>query len=62
MPDLKTAIILVGIVLGCCVLLAAGAFVGKRVMVNNLLTFTGVVALIAIILYVIYAAWFLLTR
>ena len=61
MPTLKDAIIVLVIVLGCCVFISLGAFLGKHLTLRRLAQISGIVALIAIILYVVYVAWLLFT-
>ncbi len=62
MLDLKTAIMILGIVLASCALLALGGYFGKKVEVFRVVIFCGIVALVAIIAFVIYSAVFLLTK
>ncbi len=59
MPTLKDAVIVLGIVLGCCVFVSLGAFLGKQLTLGRLAQISGIIALIAIILYVVYVAWVL---
>lgn len=61
MPDLKSAVSILGIIIFCCILLSLGAFWGKKVTVSKLVKAVGIVALVAIVVYVIYVAIFLLT-
>ena len=61
MPGLDTAVILLGLILGCCLMLSAGAYYAKKATFDSLLKSVGIIALIAIILYVIYVAWYTLT-
>ncbi len=56
MPDLKTAITLVEIVVGVAVAILIGDFLGNRVGRARLAIAMGVIALIAIVAFVIYAA------
>ncbi len=56
MPDLKTAITLVEIVVGVAVAILIGDFLGNRVGRVRLAIAMGVIALIAIVAFVIYAA------
>ncbi len=60
MPDLISAVSILGIVIFCCILLSLGAFWGKKITVPKLAKGVGIVALVAIVLYVIYVAVFLL--
>ena len=61
MPTLKEAILVLVIVLGCCIFIALGAFLGKQLTLMKLAQICGIVSLIAIVLYVIYVAWVLFT-
>jgi hypothetical protein len=62
MPNAQMlAIILFGI-LGFCGFLALGAFVGKQTSPGKLVTFAGVVALIAVVLYAMYAAYYFIVK
>jgi hypothetical protein len=56
MPDLRTAITLVEIVVGVAVAIYIGDFLGNRVGRARLAIAMGVIALIAIVAFVIYAA------
>lgn len=49
-------------VLGFCILLALGAFVGKRTSPGKVVTFAGVIALIAVVAYAVYAAYYFITK
>lgn len=62
MPILKDAVIVLGIILGSCAFIALGAFLGKTLTLGKLVQTTGIIALSAIILYVIYISWMLLTK
>lgn len=61
MPDLKAAVDVLGVVIACCILVSLGAFLGKRMSLGKLLKYLGIGALALIVIYVIYAAIFLLT-
>ena len=62
MPNAQMlAMILFGI-LGVCVLLALGAFIGKKTAPGKLVTFAGVIALVAVVVYAIYAAYYFITQ
>lgn len=62
MTDLKIAVIILGIVVGCCLLLIFGGYFGKKLEVFRVVIGTGIVALIAIIIFAVYSAWYLLTH
>jgi hypothetical protein len=61
MPGLNIAVTILGVTLGCCLLLLLGAFYAKRTNLDSLLKSMGIIAIITIILYVIYVAWYTLT-
>ncbi|MBM4446513.1 MAG: hypothetical protein FJ023_04065 [Chloroflexi bacterium] len=56
MIDLKTAITVVGIVVGIAVVILIGDILGSRVGRARLAIVMGVISLIAIVAFVIYAA------
>lgn len=58
MPTIKDAVTVLGIVLGCCILVSLGAYWGKKATLGKLVQAAGIIALIAIIIYVIYVAWY----
>ncbi len=62
MPDLKTAVIILGIIVGCCLLLILGGYFGKKLEVFRVAVGAGVVALIVVVIFAIYSAWYLLTH
>lgn len=62
MQDLKSAVILLGIIVGCCLLLVLGGYFGKKLEVFRVVIGAGIVALVAIIIFAIYSAWYLLTH
>lgn len=62
MPTLKDAAIVLGIVLGCCIFLSLGAFLGKQLTLGKLAQTSGIIALIAIVLYVVYVVLILFTK
>jgi hypothetical protein len=57
---LSTAVIILGIVLGCCIFLSFGAYLAKKNTLDSLLKIVGYIALAAVIIYVVYVAWFTL--
>ena len=61
MPTMKEAVTVLGIILGCCIFVALGAYYGKKTSVGKVMQMAGVVTAIAIVLYVIYTAWGSLT-
>jgi multisubunit Na+/H+ antiporter MnhE subunit len=62
MPDMKTAVILLGVIVGACALLCLGGYFGKKVEVFRVVIGAGIVALIAIVIFAIYSAWYLITK
>lgn len=62
MPDLRTAVIILGIIIGACALLSIGGYWGKKLEVYRVAIGAGIIALITIIIFVVYSAWYLLTK
>jgi hypothetical protein len=60
MPNAQLGMILFGI-LGFCGFLALGAFLGKTITPGKLVTFAGVVALIAVVCFSVFAAYYFIT-
>jgi hypothetical protein len=60
MPALKDAVIVLAIILGCCIFLALGAFLGKKGNLGKLVRTAGMVALAAVVIYTIYISVMLL--
>ncbi len=48
-------------ILGFCIMLALGAFLGQKITPGKLVTFAGVLALIAVVCYAVYAAYYFIT-
>jgi len=48
-------------ILGFCIFLALGAFIGKKTSPGRLVTFAGVVALIAVVGFAVYSAYYFIT-
>ncbi len=61
MPNAQSLATVLFIILGCCALLALGAFIGKKTDPGKLVTFAGVIALIAVVSYAVYAAYYFIT-
>ena len=61
MLDLKTALTIMGIILGCMALLALGGFFGRKAEVFRVVITSGIIVLVALVIFVIYSAVFLLT-
>lgn len=63
MPSLTFAVIVLGVIVGCCALLSLGAFLQRRKdNPTGIYKFAGFAALAAIIIYVIYTAVAVLTK
>jgi hypothetical protein len=54
MPALKDAVIVLAIVLGCCIFIALGAYLGQKGNLGKLVRTAGIIALAAIVIYTIY--------
>lgn len=61
MLGLDTAVMILGIVIGCCIFLSLGAYLAKKNSLYSVLKTTGFIALAVLIIYVIYVAWYTLT-
>jgi predicted membrane channel-forming protein YqfA (hemolysin III family) len=61
MPNAQSLAIVLFCILGFCALLALGAFIGKKTDPGKLVTFAGVIALIAVVGYAVYAAYYFIT-
>lgn len=59
MPNAQLGVILFSI-LGFCGFLALGAILGKKLTPNKVLTFAGVLTLIAVVFFSVYAAYYFL--
>ena len=62
MPNAQSLATILFCILGFCVFLALGAFIGKRPSPGQLVTFAGVVALIAVVGFAVFAAYYFITR
>jgi hypothetical protein len=62
MPELKTAITLLAGLLGSCITLSVGAYLGRKSEVSKVFIVAGVIAIAGLVFFVIYAAWYLLTK
>lgn len=58
MPNAQSLATVLFCILGFCVFLALGAFVGKKTSPGKLVTFAGVIALIAVVGFAIYSAYY----
>ncbi|MCX6004902.1 MAG: hypothetical protein NT082_04445 [Chloroflexi bacterium] len=61
MPNAQSLAVILFAILGFCIFLALGAFLGKKTDPGKLVTFAGVVALIAVVGFAIYAAYYFIT-
>jgi hypothetical protein len=57
MPAIRDAVIVLGIILGCCLFVALGAYLGKALTLTRLAKLAGAVSLIAIMSYTVYTSW-----
>jgi multisubunit Na+/H+ antiporter MnhG subunit len=62
MPNAQMLGTILFCILGFCGLLALGAFVGKQTTPGKLVTFAGVIALVAVVLYAMYAAYYFIAE
>lgn len=61
MPNAQSLAMVLFSILGFCIFLALGAFLGKKVEPGKLVTFAGVIALIAVVCFAVYAAYHFIT-
>jgi hypothetical protein len=57
MDNTTTAVYILVAVVGACIMLALGAFFGKRLTVPTLAKYMGIIALVAIVCAVVFIAW-----
>ena len=62
MPELRTAVIILGIIVGFCLILLVGSYLGKKLEVFRVVIGAAIVAIIVIIIFAIYSAWYLITQ
>jgi hypothetical protein len=62
MPTAQSLGITLFCILGACAFLAIGAFAGNKMSPDKLATFAGVVALIAVIFYAVFSAYYFLSK
>jgi hypothetical protein len=62
MTLIKNAVMYLGITVGCCLLLMLGGYFAKKLEVYRIVIGAGIVALIAIVIFAIYSAWYTLTQ
>jgi len=61
MPNAQSLAVILFSILGFCVCLALGAFVGKKTSPGKLVTFAGVIALIAVVGYAVFSAYYFIS-
>ena len=61
MPNAQTLGLIMFAILGFCGLLALGAFLGKFVTPLKIVTFAGVLALICVVSFSLFAAYYFIT-
>jgi hypothetical protein len=61
MPNAQSLAIVLFSILGFCIFLALGAFVGKKTDTGKVVTFAGVIALVAVVCYAMYSAYYFIT-
>jgi hypothetical protein len=52
----KTAITILGVVVGCCALLSLGGFLGRKVEVFRVVISCGIIVIVAFVVFLIYIA------
>jgi hypothetical protein len=62
MPNAQSLAVTLFAILGFCVMLALGAFLGKKITMGKLVTFAGVLALIAVVCFTVFAAYYFIAR
>jgi quinol-cytochrome oxidoreductase complex cytochrome b subunit len=60
--DNNTAVYILLAIVGACIMLALGAFFGKKMTVPTLAKYMGIIALVVIVCCVIYIAWVTLSN
>jgi len=61
MPNAQSLAVILFSILGFCIFLALGAFVGKKTDPGKVVTFAGVIALVAVVCYAMYSAYYFIT-
>ena len=61
MPDSQSLAVILFSILGFCVCLALGAFIGKKSSPGKLVTFAGVIALVAVVCFAVYSAYYFIS-
>ncbi len=61
MPNAQSLAAILFSILGFCIFLALGAFIGKKTSPGKVVTFAGVIALIAVVCFAMYSAYYFIT-
>jgi hypothetical protein len=61
MPNAQSLATVLFLILGFCVFLALGAFIGKKTSPGQLVTFAGVIAIIAVVGFAVFSAYYFIT-
>jgi hypothetical protein len=61
MPNAQSLAVILFSILGFCIFLALGAFAGKKTTPGKVVTFAGVIALVAVVCYAMYSAYYFIT-
>ena len=62
MPNAQSLGIMLFCILGACAFLALGAFAGNKMSPAKLAIFAGVLALVAVVFYAVFSAFYFLTK
>jgi hypothetical protein len=61
MPNAQSLALILISILGFCIFLALGAFIGKKTSPGKVVTFAGVIALVAVVGFAMYSAYYFIT-
>ncbi len=61
MPNAQSLALILFSILGFCIFLALGAFIGKKTSPGKVVTFAGVIALVAMVCFAMYSAYYFIT-
>jgi len=61
MPNAQSLALILFSILGFCIFLALGAFIGKKTSPGKVVTFAGVIALVAVVGFAMYSAYYFIT-
>ena len=59
---MNNLLLILGIIVGFCLFLLLGGYFGKKLEVFRVVIGAAIVAIIVIIIFAIYSAWYLLTQ